>query len=155
MRRRALDFIDRHALAVTAGFAFVSVVAVMLWLYFVAGALRLERSTVKSEIAANRAARHAEHVATANAKYDACVKAAPELKKLNRFLRGVKAEHRYLYMAAVDALHATPQSDPLYPVRARNVRRARQALNDVLVVPPFTVPSKADCIAAREAALTG
>lgn len=152
-RRKALNFVDAHALAITAAFAFIGLIAIMLWLYFGAGSLRIERARVRAEIHANRAARQAERTANATAKYDACVRSIPELKKLNRFVRGVKDEHSYLYAAALDAFNATPPGDPLYPVRKRNVRRARQAFADVRVVSPFKVPSKSDCDAVRDAAL--
>ena len=94
----------------------------------------------QTEISRSESARSAAN----HAKVAQCIQSVPELRKINRFVRGVYTFHRIIAENSKFSLDATPKSSPMYQVRLRNYRRVKQTVLDVSGV-RFHVPTRAEC----------
>lgn len=94
--------------------------------------------------AADEAIHATEINSSAKNHYQECVGSIPELRKINRFVRGVQELHIAQERNALAVLKVTDRHDPLYMARYQSYLRFKAAADKVKGV-RFTVPTKASC----------
>lgn len=94
----------------------------------------------QTEISKQEAARQAE----TQAKIAQCIQSIPSLRKIDRFVHGVREFHVIVALNSKAIVDSTPKTDPQYTVRVANYRRIRNTVADVSGV-KFTVPTVAQC----------
>jgi hypothetical protein len=85
--------------------------------------------------------------------YKVCVRSAPSIARVNKFLHGVNDLADILIQNAAAGLKAAPPGDPLNPVRRASLIRLRKARANVAVIKRFPVPTKAECVQRRRKAM--
>lgn len=98
------------------------------------------------------AAHNAQIAAVKQTVYRACLASGPTLIAVNRFLDGERELARVTLANARGIRDATPTSDPSYLARKVAVERLERVRSEVTQVPPFHVPTKAECV--KQAAAT-
>jgi hypothetical protein len=130
--------------------AYVGLVGLFLFGF----ALNNRTARAQALAARNDAVRVAERRAAATAAYQRCVGSIVPTQRVSTHVAGVNDLAEILLANAIRNHNVTPRSSPQWETQLVNIRFLRMAVRKVAAVKSFPAPTKAECRARRDEALS-